>query len=84
VTAITETTPHSAFGDDVKAYDVPVLGSHIRTIEHGSGAPIVFIHGNPTSSFLWRHIFRRMAGGGYSQWIWSATGIPANLISNTR
>ena len=43
---------------------MPVLGSHIHTIEHGSGAPIVFIHGNPTSSYLWRDVFRPLRGRG--------------------
>ncbi len=46
------------------AVDVPVLGSRIHTIEHGSGAPIVFIHGNPTSSYLWRDVFRPLRGRG--------------------
>ncbi len=43
---------------------MPVLGEHIHKIEHGSGAPIVFIHGNPTSSYLWRNIFRPLRGRG--------------------
>jgi haloalkane dehalogenase len=25
-------------------------------VEHGSGLPMVFLHGDPTSSFLWRDI----------------------------
>ena len=29
---------------------------HIAYIEKGSGEPIVFLHGNPTSSYLWRNI----------------------------
>jgi haloalkane dehalogenase len=33
-----------------------VLGSTIFYREVGVGAPIVFLHGNPTSSYLWRHI----------------------------
>lgn len=61
---MTEKSPHSAFGDGAKAYDVPAFGLQIHTVEHGSGAPIVFLHGNPTSSYLWRHIFRRLHGHG--------------------
>ncbi len=33
-----------------------VLDSEISYINSGSGRPIIFIHGMPTSSFLWRHI----------------------------
>jgi haloalkane dehalogenase len=35
---------------------IPVLDSHMAFVEVGSGAPIVFLHGNPTSSYLWRDI----------------------------
>ena len=33
-----------------------VHGSKMHYIEEGSGDPILFIHGNPTSSYLWRNI----------------------------
>ncbi len=33
-----------------------VLGSNMHYVEVGSGDPILFIHGNPTSSYLWRNI----------------------------
>jgi len=33
-----------------------VLGSNMHYIDEGTGKPIVFIHGNPTSSYLWRNI----------------------------
>ncbi|HET6291719.1 MAG TPA: haloalkane dehalogenase [Kribbella sp.] len=33
-----------------------VLDSTVFYRETGSGAPVVFLHGNPTSSYLWRHI----------------------------
>lgn len=35
---------------------VPVLDSHMAYVEAGSGAPVVFLHGNPTSSYLWRNV----------------------------
>ncbi len=35
---------------------VEVLGSKIAYIDEGEGDPILFIHGNPTSSYLWRNI----------------------------
>ncbi|HEX4787782.1 MAG TPA: haloalkane dehalogenase [Actinospica sp.] len=34
----------------------PVLNSTIFHRECGSGTPIVFLHGNPTSSHLWRNV----------------------------
>ena len=33
-----------------------VLGSQMAYIDVGSGDPIVFLHGNPTSSYLWRNV----------------------------
>ena len=35
---------------------VEVEGSRIHYVEEGSGDPILFIHGNPTSSYLWRNV----------------------------
>jgi pimeloyl-ACP methyl ester carboxylesterase len=32
--------------------------------EAGVGDPIVFLHGNPTSSYLWRHVLPQVAGRG--------------------
>jgi haloalkane dehalogenase len=33
-----------------------VLGSNIHYVDEGAGDPILFLHGNPTSSYLWRNI----------------------------
>lgn len=33
-----------------------VKGSSIHYIEEGEGDPILFLHGNPTSNYLWRNI----------------------------
>lgn len=33
-----------------------ILGKTMSYVEIGSGDPIVFLHGNPTSSYLWRNI----------------------------
>jgi haloalkane dehalogenase len=33
-----------------------VLGRQMAYVEDGEGAPIVFLHGNPTSSYLWRKV----------------------------
>lgn len=35
---------------------VSVLGTQIAYIDAGHGDPIVFLHGNPTPSYLWRNI----------------------------
>ena len=35
---------------------VDVLGSQMHYVDEGSGDPILFLHGNPTSSYLWRNI----------------------------
>ena len=33
-----------------------VLGREMAYVEAGQGDPIVFLHGNPTSSYLWRNV----------------------------
>ncbi len=43
---------------------VTVHGRKIAYIEEGSGDPIILIHGNPTSSFLWRNITPRLVSTG--------------------
>jgi len=35
---------------------VEVKGSRMAYLEAGTGEPVLFIHGNPTSSYLWRNI----------------------------
>ena len=35
---------------------VEVLGKHMAYVEAGRGDPVVFLHGNPTSSYLWRNV----------------------------
>lgn len=35
---------------------IEINGSNIHYIDEGNGDPILFIHGNPTSSYLWRNI----------------------------
>jgi len=43
---------------------VEVNGSQIHYIEEGSGPPILFLHGNPTSSYLWRNIIPYLSKQG--------------------
>jgi haloalkane dehalogenase len=35
---------------------VEVLGKKMAYVETGAGAPVVFLHGNPASSYIWRNI----------------------------
>lgn len=35
---------------------VDVLGSQMHYVEGGQGDPVLFLHGNPTSSYLWRNV----------------------------
>jgi haloalkane dehalogenase len=39
-----------------KSNYVEVHGSKMHYIDEGSGDPVLFLHGNPTSSYLWRNI----------------------------
>ncbi|SHH80443.1 haloalkane dehalogenase [Cognatishimia maritima] len=62
-------TPLVVFGQDAKLplpnvseelalspQAVDVLDSSMTYLEAGDGDPVLFIHGNPTSSYLWRNI----------------------------
>ncbi len=41
-----------------------VLGSAMHYVEAGQGKPILLLHGNPTSSYLWRNIIPFLAPHG--------------------
>ena len=41
-----------------------VLGHRMAYVEEGEGAPIVLLHGNPTSSYLWRDVIPHLTGLG--------------------
>jgi haloalkane dehalogenase len=41
---------------------VPVLESELAFVAAGSGDTVLFVHGNPTSSFLWRRVLAALAG----------------------
>jgi haloalkane dehalogenase len=43
---------------------VEANGSEMAYVEVGSGDPIVFLHGNPTSSYLWRNVMPHLEGSG--------------------
>ena len=39
---------------------IDVLGKQVAYVEMGEGDPIIFQHGNPTSSYLWRNIIPQL------------------------
>jgi len=41
---------------------VPVLDTDMAYVDTGAGDPMVFLHGNPTSSYLWRNIIPHLEG----------------------
>ena len=43
---------------------IDVLDSTMFYEQAGSGTPLVFLHGNPTSSYLWRHVLPRIGAPG--------------------
>jgi haloalkane dehalogenase len=43
---------------------VDILDSRIAYHERGQGAPVLFLHGNPTSSYLWRDVIAELDGRG--------------------
>jgi haloalkane dehalogenase len=43
---------------------VPVLDSEMSYVDVGSGDPIVFLHGNADSSYLWRNVIPHVADCG--------------------
>ncbi|CAM2868099.1 haloalkane dehalogenase [Mycobacterium intermedium] len=52
----------SQWGDS-KQY-VEVLGRRMAYVEQGTGDPIVLLHGNPTSSYLWHSVIPELTGKG--------------------
>ena len=50
--------------DPYKRHRAPVLDTEMAYIDAGTGDPIVFLHGNPTSSYLWRNVIPHLEGSG--------------------
>src|SRR5260370_1558910 len=44
---------------------IEVLGSTMAYVDVGEGGPIVFLHGNPTSSYLWRNVIPHLQELGH-------------------
>ena len=43
---------------------IEVLDTEMAYVDAGAGAPVVFLHGNPTSSYLWRNVIPIVAPHG--------------------
>jgi len=50
--------------DHLPRQRIRVLDSEMRYVDTGKGDPIVFLHGNPTSSYLWRNIIPYVSDRG--------------------
>jgi haloalkane dehalogenase len=61
-TAITDTAISAS--DPHPRRRARALDTEISYVEVGQGAPIVFLHGNPTSSYLWRNVIPHVADLG--------------------
>lgn len=49
---------------EIEKKTVKVLGKNMTYVEKGEGNPIIFQHGNPTSSYLWRNIIPHLENQG--------------------
>jgi haloalkane dehalogenase len=43
---------------------IDVLGAQMAYVDEGEGDPILFIHGNPTASYVWRNVLPYARGRG--------------------
>jgi haloalkane dehalogenase len=62
-------TPEDAFANlpdyPFQAHYRDVEGLRLSHIDEGEGAPVLFMHGEPTWSFLWRHLILPVRDAGY-------------------
>lgn len=63
-TTTTTTTARSIARDPHPRQRVRVLDTEMTYVDAGRGDPIVFLHGNPTSSYLWRNVIPHVVGLG--------------------
>jgi len=48
--------PSIPAADSYERRRISVSGAEMAYVDAGSGDPVVFLHGNPTSSYLWRNV----------------------------
>ena len=56
-------TGHTLINDTRIAYGV-----------HGSGEPVVLIHGTPSSSYIWRNVMPHLVAAGYQVHVFDLLG----------
>lgn len=47
-----------------ESHYVDMVGSKMHYVDEGEGNPVLFLHGNPTSSYHWRNIIPHVASLG--------------------
>ena len=50
--------------DTYERHRIALLETEISYVDTGAGEPVVFLHGNPTSSYLWRNVIPYVEGLG--------------------
>jgi haloalkane dehalogenase len=50
--------------DAYERHRIAFLETEISYVDTGAGEPVVFLHGNPTSSYLWRNVIPHVEGVG--------------------
>ena len=50
--------------DTYERHRIAFLETEISYVDTGAGEPVVFLHGNPTSSYLWRNVIAHVEGLG--------------------
>src|SRR3712207_3936284 len=62
-------TPDERFADlpgfDFEPHYAEVDGLRLARVDVGEGPPVVFLHGEPTWSYLWRKVIPPVAAAGY-------------------
>jgi len=58
------TPPYISTEDPSYRKHIAVLGTNMAYVDVAEGDPIVFLHGNPTPSYLWRNIIPRLLNLG--------------------
>ncbi len=57
---------------------VVIGGQRIACGAHGSGQPLVLIHGTPSHSFIWRNVVPTLTGAGYRVHLFDLLGFGAS------
>jgi haloalkane dehalogenase len=65
--------------DAARAQLVDIGRDRVAVRQQGSGPPMVLLHGNPTSGYLWRHVMTTLA----QAWTCVAVDLPGFGASST-